>query len=369
MDVVLRTQELENRFSSNQKTELNESKLDILPFQFQSAYLSSPLTDEDKMISENQCFNYYIFTPQGKKKHDKAIFLLHGLNERSWKKYLPWAEYLAQNTGKAVVLFPIAFHINRSAHNWLNPRAVQPWVAQRNQEFPGLQNATFVNVVLSSRLSQKPLRFFTSGMETVSDLLQLTKQIKNGLHPIFKEDASINLFGYSIGAMISEVLLLSNPNKLFSNSRLFMFCGGSVFTKMNANARDIVDSAASEQLQQYYTNDFWMNKIALPKLPVLDTCKKTFQSLIHSEILQNYRDNLVRQTKERIRAISLKADTVIPTSGIQAALGQCSDNILEEWDFPYAYSHQWPFPITLKAETTGINQSFRKVFNRVADYL
>lgn len=47
-------------------------------------------------------------TPRG------VILLLHGLNEKRWDKYLPWALRLVRGTGKAVMLFPISFHMNRT---------------------------------------------------------------------------------------------------------------------------------------------------------------------------------------------------------------------------------------------------------------
>ncbi|MDR2843448.1 MAG: DUF6051 family protein [Candidatus Symbiothrix sp.] len=369
MDIISRTHELEQLFSPEQTTVLEYSQLEIRPFRFHSAMQSVEVNGmEDDVISENKMFNYYVFTPKGREKQDQVIFLLHGLNERSWKKYLPWAEYLAQTTGKAVLLFPIAFHINRSPQAWMNPRQVRPLVDLRNRAFPGLQNATFVNAVLSDRLSQKPSRFFTSGMETVADLLQLAGKIKNGEHPLFKAGASIQLFGYSIGAMISEILLLSNPNSLFSDSRLFMFCGGSVFSKMNANARDILDSATNEHLQLYYSTSFWKNKLSF-KIPVLERCKKAFQSLISAERLCEYRETLLQPVKDHIQAISLKADNVIPTAGIQLALGKYSGSILKEMDFPYPYSHQWPFPLNGKAQPAVVNACFRDVFDRIAGFL
>ena len=67
----------------------------------------------DTLIAENRLFSYPVFVP-GNRKSDKVILLLHGLNERSWVKYLVWAYWLAKYTGSYVILFPISFHINRS---------------------------------------------------------------------------------------------------------------------------------------------------------------------------------------------------------------------------------------------------------------
>ncbi|KAA6303917.1 hypothetical protein EZS27_044441, partial [termite gut metagenome] len=155
-----------------------------------------PVTDD--CIDENKSFNYTVFTPRdGKGKRGEAIILLHGFNERNWNKYLTWAEHLAENTGKSVILFPIAFHMNRTPGLWSKPRAILPWVNERRQEVSYLDNSTFVNVALSSRISKQPLRFYVSGLVSAYDVLQLVREIKSGDHPFFKEGTSVNIFAYS----------------------------------------------------------------------------------------------------------------------------------------------------------------------------
>jgi hypothetical protein len=381
MNILLRTKYLESVFSSEKKIKLEDSRLEILQFPFESSFNANeirtvrknlPSDDfseaKDSFINENKSFNYSIFTPSGKDKRNETILLLHGLNERSWKKYLTWAEYLAKTTGKPVILFPIAFHMNRTPLLWVNPRLIRPWVEKRMREFPGLNNSTFVNIALSSRLSQEPLRFYTSGLETIYNLQQLTRDIKNGKHPLFKEDTSIHLFSYSIGALLSEILLLANPDNLFTNIRLFMFCGGSIFSEMNAAARDIIDSVANEKIHKYYFYDFIKNA-SLPNLSISDHVEKAFKAMIRPDVLKGYREKFFQQAGDRIRAISLKADTVIPTKGLVAAIGKISDKIVEEMDFPYSYSHQWPFPLDSKIPVEVINKSFESVFDRAAGFL
>ena len=106
MDISLRTKQLNSLFSYDKKTELEESHLEIIPFRFTQTRGASeidefqkgltptgfcPMTDD--RIQENKSFSYAIFTPSGRKKNNEAIILLHGLNERTWEKYLTWAEY------------------------------------------------------------------------------------------------------------------------------------------------------------------------------------------------------------------------------------------------------------------------------------
>lgn len=196
MDISLRSKQLNSLFSYDKKTELEESHLEIIPFRFTQTRGASeidefqkgltptgfcPMTDD--RIQENKSFSYAIFTPTGRKKNNEAIILLHGLNERTWEKYLTWAEYLTHTTGKPVILFPIAFHMNRTPGLWANPRAILPWVSKRKEEIANVTNSTFANVALSSRLSQNPLRFYASGRESVYNMWQLVHEIKNGEHP------------------------------------------------------------------------------------------------------------------------------------------------------------------------------------------
>lgn len=163
MDISLRTKQLNSLFSYDKKTELEESHLEIIPFRFTQTRGASeidefqkgltptgfcPMTDD--RIQENKSFSYAIFTPSGRKKNNEAIILLHGLNERTWEKYLTWAEYLTHTTGKPVILFPIAFHMNRTPGLWANPRAILPWVSKRKEEVANVTTPASPIVALSA---------------------------------------------------------------------------------------------------------------------------------------------------------------------------------------------------------------------------
>lgn len=381
MDLSTRTQQLNTLFSYEKMADLTDSRLQILPFRFTQITGAAEIDEfqkelatpdfcpiTDNSIGENKSFPYTIFAPAGKIKHNKAIILLHGLNERTWEKYLTWAEDLAQNTGKPVILFPIAFHMNRTPSDWYNPRRASAWVDLRKKEVENLSNTSFFNVALSSRLAKNPLRFYASGRESIYNLWQLAKEIKEGKHPLFKEDTSIHLFAYSIGALLAQVLLLANPEKMFSDTRLFMFCGGSIFSEMDGNARDIMDKQAFECLHQYYGNNFLENKI-LPTSFHDDFLEQAFKAMIREDVRQEYRESFFRRACNRIQAISLKKDRVMPTAGVIKALGGISGKILREIDFPFPYSHQIPFPLRPDIDQTLLNGSFRTVFNRAAAFL
>ena len=272
MEISTRTQQLTAIICYDKTYILEDQPLEIRPYhfiqnmgvneieQFQQLLPTNEFCSiPDNNIQENKSFSYTIFTPKGSRKTNQAILLLHGLNERNWDKYLTWAEYLSLATGKAVILFPIAFHMNRTPGNWYNPRALMPWVARRKQEVEHLNNSTFVNVALSYRLSDTPLRFYISGKESMFNLWQLFREIKTGQHLLFEKDSSINIFAYSIGAFLSQILMLANPEHLLDDSKLFLFCGGSIFSQMDGSTRDIMDQEAYRRVKNYFLNDFLMN--------------------------------------------------------------------------------------------------------------
>lgn len=390
MDISTRTQQISQVFSFDEKAKLEDTHLDILPFRFvQTSYeeeinaLQRELSTTafcsvtDDCIDENQCFNYTIFTPDRAEKQDKAILLLHGLNERSWDKYFAWAEYLVEQTGRPVILFPIAFHMNRSPLTWNNPRMILPWVSLRKKEVNGLVNSTFANVALSYRISKQPLRFYVSGLQSVYNVQQLVSEIKSGAHPLFAEGASVNIFAYSIGAFLSQIMLLANTEGMFSDTKLFMFCGGSIFSEMNGNARDILDKDAFDRLMTYYQTDFLQLRerqgiasgfpCGIENLSA--ALYRAFRMMILPEEMRTERESFFQSACQRIRAISLKRDVVIPTGGVIKALGASSRKILQELDFPFKYSHQTPFPFRASKDREAVNRAFGHVFGQVAEFL
>ena len=137
----------------------------------------------DVSITENITFSYPVFVPSDNKS-GKVIILLHGLNERSWIKYLTWAYYLSEQTNSYVILFPISFHINRSPASWHDPRALYQTMNERKSSQAGISMLSFANIALSNRLTDDPRRFFNSGYQTVNDIVKLMKQIKEGEHEI-----------------------------------------------------------------------------------------------------------------------------------------------------------------------------------------
>lgn len=347
---------LTQTFSFEEKYE----EAEVLNFQNSTTALNF-CQDTDGAILENKDFQYKVVVPAGVKKSDKAILLLHGLNERSWDKYTPWADYLCTATGIPVIMFPIAFHMNRTPSSWYNPRSIMPSLDQRKLEITGLENASFFNLALSSRLSASPLRFYISGRESLLNIVQLFKEIRNGEHPLFKEDTAINVFAYSIGALLSQVMILSNPENLFDNTKWFFFCGGSLFEKMNGNSKEIMDQEAYNKIYNFYIDGF--NFIG-------DKIEEAFQSMVRIDNNKEKREGIFSNLREKIRAITLKKDIVIPTLGALNAFGsQSCQKIVTEMDFPFEYTHQNPFPANKKIAPELLSGAFIQVFSQASAFL
>ena len=326
----------------------------------------------DSLITENHSFSYPVFSPRNIKS-DKVILLLHGLNERSWVKYLVWAYYLALNTDSWVILFPISFHINRSPSSWKDPRAMINFMKDRKSSIGEIDMSSFANIALSNRLTEDPMRFFKSGFQTVSDIEKLLSAVRDGEHEIIPRTNRFNIFAYSIGAFLAEIILMGNPGNLFPESKLFIFCGGSVFSNMQGSSRLIMDRLAFDRVYNYYLNDF--EKTLTGKSPLVEFLHSNkiglaFRSMIDHGRLKLFRENILKNLKEQIHSISLLKDTVIPCKGIISTLGNVNKkSIIDVWDFTYSYTHENPFPILEFPLSKNVDYWFEKVFAEATMFL
>jgi hypothetical protein len=342
--------DLRSLFSSEkEEIIIPDSDIKIYNISFRSDISLDGFSKEgDELIPENQSFSYPVFAPAGTESK-KVILLLHGLNERSWVKYLVWAYYLALNTDSYVILFPISFHINRSPQSWKDPREMIPFMKNRNSSLGEINMSSFANIALSNRLTEDPLRFFNSGYQTASDITKLLLSIRDGAHQIIPRTDKINIFAYSIGAFLAEILVMGNPEKLFTDTKLFIFCGGSVFSNMRGSSKLIMDSLAFDRLYNYYLNDF--EKSLTGKSPFVDFLRssqigKAFRSMIDLGRFKSFRETLLRKLSSQIHSITLLKDTVIPSDGVVATLRfKKNNNMVDVRDFPYLYTHENPFPI------------------------
>jgi len=372
MNYTERYNELKSLFNSEMnQIDLPWSAVKINNIMFRSVSQDNGfLNNNDKLIYENKSFSYPVFSPSS--ISNKVILLLHGLNERSWVKYLTWAYWLAENTSSYVVLFPISFHINRSPASWKDPRSMVPVVQTRNSAIGNSDMLSFANVALSNRLTEDPMRFFISGQQTASDLIQLLKTIHSGNHELIPGGCKPNIFAYSIGAFLAEILMLSDPEGLFSESKLFIFCGGSVFSNMNGRSKLIMDSYAFDHVYNFYLNDFEdkiKKKSSIAEFLHSTNIGMAFRSMIDSSRLRSFRESRLRKLRDQIKCIILRNDTVIPSAGVIETLRATnSPNSVKLCDFPYSCSHENPFPVFSSPERYKVDRIFELIFEEAGFY-
>jgi len=321
----------------------------------------------DSIARKNSEFTYPVFVPAGKEKFARAIILLHGLNERSWIKYLPWAQRLADGLQRPVILFPISFHMNRSPAEWSNPRLMSALLRETRLRSGRNRSATFANLALSLRLSAQPSRFFTSGIQSVEDLRQLITSIRNGEHPLFEKGTTTGFFAYSIGAFLAQIMMLTYGETLLSDSRLFILCGGAPFNRMNGVSKLIMDEEAFYRLKFYYLRQFdreIKSKRSFFQLSGNQTVAMAFRSMLDAENLREWRSKRFTMMKQRIQAIGMKNDSIIPPEGVGEIFESGQITVI---DYPSGYTHENPFPLNANHEIT--DSSFEMVFGKAIAFL
>lgn len=371
MNYSQRFKEIENEFVFGKTTQIHDSKISIQFFPFTSNYVPD---NQNKIVNaffndqivENCQFSYPVFVNSQNKKTKNAIILMHGLNERYWSKYLTWAEYICKNTGKPVILFPFAYHINRSPLSWTNPRVLKSILDARRIKNGDDRSLSYANIAFSERITDDPRRFYNSGKQSINDLTALSTNIKSGKHPLFEENTHLDFFAYSIGAFLSQIAFMVNPNNLFTDSKLFMFCGGGIFSEMFGESRSIMDKTAYQKLYQYYACDF---SIEEEKQTSKAVELEAFYSMLNPLNNTNERIGFFEKIKNRLSGVSLKNDKVIPFHGVIQAVGQQTAKKVELLDFDYTYSHENPFPLFNDDKNVLVNDAFSKIFRKAACFL
>jgi hypothetical protein len=329
----------------------------------------------DSEILENSKFVYHVFKPNRVEKSKGIILMFHGFNEKHWHKYLPWAKRLIEQTGKTVVLFPIAFHMNRAPHQWSEKRLMFTVSELRKNAFPNILSSSLSNVAISTRLQAKPQRFFWSGLQTFYDVIQLIQQVKRNEHPYIAPEATIDIFAYSIGSLLSQILLMNNPRGYFTNTKLCMFCGGAVFNRMSPVSKFILDSEANvalysfiiEHIESHLKKDHRLNHY----LSTEHSEGKTFLSMLNYSKMRTIREEKLKNHSSQIMAITLAKDTVVPAYEVINTLQGVSRDIpirIESIDFPYDYKHEDPFP-GIPALEEKVNASFEYTFHLASEFL
>jgi hypothetical protein len=351
------------------------SFIDQFNYQNKVENLNSILDVHDSEVKENKKFRYHIFKPKGEQRSKQIILMFHGFNEKHWHKYLPWAKRLVDDTGKTLVLFPIAFHMNRAPQEWSERRLMFQVSEHRKKAFPNVINSSLSNVAMSNRLQSRPQRFFWSGLQTFYDVIQLLDQIRGNKHREIDADCTVDIFAYSIGSLLSQILLMNNPKGYFTNTKLCMFCGGAVFNRMSPVSKFILDSEANVSLYSFvieHLESHLKNYARLSHYLCDDHQEgKDFLSMLNYKTLRSVREEKFRKLSKQMIAVTLEKDTVMPAYEVINTVQGIERNIpvkVYNLDFPYDYKHEDPFPAIASIEKE-VTASFNRVMEIASDFL
>ncbi|MGU9939526.1 DUF6051 family protein [Empedobacter brevis] len=329
----------------------------------------------DHNIECNKKFDYIIVQRLDTEKAEGAIIFFHGLNEKNWDKYLPWAYEIAQQTKKAVILFPIAFHMNRAEDTWSDRRKMVEVSKMRMKDNRDNSDSSYVNAAISARLEAYPQRIFWSGFQTYSDTIKLINQIRNGELYSIKKNAKIDLFGYSIGSFLSVILMMANPKGIFSDSKLFCFCGGMTIDRMYPISKYIMDSKAAITMQTVFAELLSTNfkndkRLGHFQNPSLHKEESWFKMMLRYNYFQKEREERLKDLQLKIKSYVLEKDEVAPPiealNTLQGGYRKLKTAV-EIVDYAFDYSHMVPFPLTIKKENE-ITQAFKHFVNSASQF-
>ncbi|MDC7125390.1 MAG: DUF6051 family protein, partial [Spirochaetales bacterium] len=230
------------------------------------------------------------------------------------------------------------------------------------------------NTALSHRLQFAPHRFFCSGIQTYYDILNFINEVKLGIHPFLDKDCQYDFFSYSIGSTLTEVLLTSNYNGYFDNSRAFLFCGGAALDTTDPVCKTIMDKEAHSELFRWLATLFEsvtdmsrrVKEIFFQELPEV----LNFKSFLFYEKMQSYRELTLKNNSSKIRGLCLKKDQVFPMDAAKKTLNGFYNDIdikMDIIDFPYEYKHEEPFPATEK-NRDEVDKAFNEVLTAATDF-
>jgi len=247
---------------------------------------------------------------------------------------------------------------------------MMPLVTARTTLLPDTRLSTFVNVALSTRMTISPQRFMVSGYQTAVDLAALIQSMREGSIPGIAAGGPADIFAYSIGALVTQVMMLSDPSPLPDDSRIMLFCGGSTFGLMNGTSKLIMDSRAFEKLLSFYLSwpDVPMNgsRDRLTRL-MHDTPEgEAFFAMTSLQRLRDLRGKPFSHYDGRLKAVTLAGDTVIPCQAIKDTLSGADTGI---WEPGYPCSHESPFPVLAGEKADAVDRTFDRLFDTAAGFL
>jgi len=342
------------------------------------------LRPDDQGEDENVAFALPLVLPRRSGPFERAIVILHGLNESEYRKFFPWACTLA-SAGFPVVLFPITFLVNRRPRRWM-ANAVTQRCLQERQALPGNTVATRYNTILSERLDRHPERLLLAGRQSHADLIDLVAHVRHGTFTVedghegrllpgrlFTEGTRVDWLAYSIGGYLTLGLLLgAGDTPDLSESRAVLFATGAPFSHpdpaLNANTLSpfILDGVATERVRQFYgagateglqsnSQERWYRAIFRADHAVLDPA--------------------LQRIRSRLFTIGNTVDTVVPPAGMAETLGPLDCLLpLGAHEYPFSLADVWQPGVTrsiVRSYTVlpSYEAGFRRFIEAIIDFL
>ena len=173
--------------------------------------------------------------------------LLHGLNERSFTKYIPWAYQIWTQAQIPVAMFPLPFHINRVRREW--GRSSRPCTAGGRNAGERIRAPVQCR---DQRAARRPSRTVLLGCH--AGVLGHHRSRGSRSVPtvirISRADARVDVLGFSAGGYVALALLLENHRGISSDSRGVMFGSCCAVRDVNLSSPLILDHAAEVALMK-----------------------------------------------------------------------------------------------------------------------
>lgn len=246
-DIVFEPDALYKAYQTSKGQTVDDGRCRVRTLRFESRW-SGFLSPEDQGIGENRSFPYLMIEPVNLSPEGCAdvLAVTHGLNEGSPAKLFPWACNLALQLQMPALIFPMAFHVSRRSVDW--GFSLQARLAAERSVMAGNRKTSPFNARISIRLSEAPERFFTGGLQSYYDVIDLHDRIRTGEHPGCRPGARLHFLGYSAGGYLSLILLMAAPEGRFEDSRAVAFASCAPFDGMHPGSVFILDAEAASRL-------------------------------------------------------------------------------------------------------------------------
>ena len=168
---------------------------------------------------------------------------------------------------------------------------------------------------------------------------------------------------------------MANPKNLFTNARLFCFCGGMTIDRMFPISKYIMDAQAAIAMQKSFAELLSTDFRNDPRLghfqnSELHPDESWFKMMLRYNFFQKERETRLAELQHQIKAYVLEKDEVAPPiealNTLQGGYRTLKTSV-EVVDFPFDYSHMVPFPLTKKDEQE-ITEAFEHFINSAVDF-